>query len=780
MSKDKTPGNAPSDAEVDYRSNLMEQQRAYDEFMNGQRNTQAIMDSLPAAKNIHNFDLNMFSSPGTLASSIAKLESITIKGSTRFLYETSTQGTEARRGVQVINENVGSMAVFAADNVRLSLVKSMEKMLSTSVEDYNLFLSTYGSERIHLQYHIKGGVRNAKDVDRMIKGIDAVLRKNGMPVIRGGKGTTFSVNIARYLHRNGSKMPPEMRSILHDIGKQSANIKILKGRTTRLRAIRRFGFLKMRRYLQQTEAGYGAVFMLLLIRRSKSLIKNGLRAIKMVGRFTHWMALKAAKLAAMVEAHAVSSSIGQAVFATPVGQTIANVSQKGRRVANKGSRMMSRFGDARLRVKDFMRDPFHLKARGRAAGRRLADSAADRLSRTFLGKPIRFTSRLIFHPIRWIKNLIGTMISTVATVTSTVISVLLLMALALFGVCLIGFLLFTAASYLIALFDFSSTDEEIRKAALNQIRTCYEEQSRDIAQTRASYRKTNIYYNSVKDYALYNEHPPYAEFTETTNSVEMLSMATVYFNFDLEKAGKDKVCRYIEKLYNGSHETSIIPYTYTTVDANGNKISYTDADITLTTYYFPALFDCELKNKLGTISGTDVTEQVWNYFMSAGFTEEAAAGIMGNFYQESGCDPTCDGGAAAGICMFEKNTGYFGEMQAYAASKGKPWTDLQCQLDFMMMSLPSTFNQYTGIGIHYYDNGEWCWWPTPYSFEQFKQITDIDLATEMFERVYERASIPRMERRIEAAHNYYRMYKGTYSEELEEESENAPETESAS
>lgn len=287
MSKDKTPGNAPSDAEVDYRSNLMEQQRAYDEFMNGQRNTQAIMDSLPAAKNIHNFDLNMFSSPGTLGSSIAKLESITIKGSTRFLYETSTQGTEARRGVQVINENVGSMAVFAADNVRLSLVKSMEKTLSTSVEDYNLFLSTYGSERIHLQYHIKGGVRNAKDVDRMIKGIDAVLRKNGMPVIRGGKGTTFSVNIARYLHRNGSKMPPEMRSILHDIGKQSANIKILKGRTTRLRAIRRFGFLKMRRYLQQTEAGYGAVFMLLLIRRSKSLIKNGLRAIKMVGRFAH-------------------------------------------------------------------------------------------------------------------------------------------------------------------------------------------------------------------------------------------------------------------------------------------------------------------------------------------------------------------------------------------------------------------------------------------------------------------------------------------------------------
>ena len=59
------------------------------------------------------------------------------------------------------------------------------------------------------------------------------------------------------------------------------------------------------------------------------------------------------------------------------------------------------------------------------------------------------------------------------------------------------------------------------------------------------------------------------------------------------------------------------------------------------------------------LTGGNVEEQVWNYFRSIGFSEEATAGIMGNFYQESGTDPTVDGGAAAGICMFEKSTGCF-------------------------------------------------------------------------------------------------------------------------
>ena len=106
------------------------------------------------------------------------------------------------------------------------------------------------------------------------------------------------------------------------------------------------------------------------------------------------------------------------------------------------------------------------------------------------------------------------------------------------------------------------------------------------------------------------------------------------------------------------------------------------------------------------LTGGTVEEQVWNYFRSIGFSEEATAGIMGNFYQESGTDPTVDGGAAAGICMFEKSTGCFSEYVAYANSKGKEWTDLQSQLEYLMKQLPSTFNTYTGLQPYYYNTGE--------------------------------------------------------------------------
>ena len=160
------------------------------------------------------------------------------------------------------------------------------------------------------------------------------------------------------------------------------------------------------------------------------------------------------------------------------------------------------------------------------------------------------------------------------------------------------------------------------------------------------------------------------------------------------------------------------------------------------------------------LTGGTVEEQVWNYFRSIGFSEEATAGIMGNFYQESGTDPTVDGGAAAGICMFEKSTGCFSEYVEYAKSKGKEWTDLQSQLEYLMKQLPSTFNTYTGLQPYYYNTGEWCWWPEEMTVDEFKTITDVDKATEIFERVYERASLPMMERRKSAAHDYYNLYHG--------------------
>lgn len=280
------------------------------------------------------------------------------------------------------------------------------------------------------------------------------------------------------------------------------------------------------------------------------------------------------------------------------------------------------------------------------------------------------------------------------------------------------------------------------------------------------YRNVTVTYKDVKDEEAYQENIPDYKFTETTNSAELLSMAMVYFDFDLEEAGKTSVTDYIRKLYNGSHTTSVATQTYTYWIDEDTVETYTDANVTLTTYYFNDLFSCKLKDNFGTLSGSNTAEQVWNYFISAGFTPEAAAGVMGNLYQESHLDPTAiqNGGAgpAAGICQMETYQNYnsrWGQMAKLAESRGKDWTDLSSQLDFMLSDMPSQFDAYTGKSPHYYPNGEWCWWPEKMTLESYKALTDVNKATEIFERVFERGSITRMSERFESANLYYDMYK---------------------
>jgi len=184
-------------------------------------------------------------------------------------------------------------------------------------------------------------------------------------------------------------------------------------------------------------------------------------------------------------------------------------------------------------------------------------------------------------------------------------------------------------------------------------------------------------------------------------------------------------------------------------------------------FSFAKIFSMKQTSTYGQISGNTVKEQVWNYLISAGFTEESAAAVMGNMEEESGVDPTSiqsnGAGPAAGICHWENyntKSGRWKQMYNFATSRGKDWTDLQSQLDYLMKELESTFETYTGRDPHYYATGEWCFWPTEMSSQEFQALTDIDLATEIFCRVFERPSKPRMNQRIESAHGYYDLYHG--------------------
>ena len=159
----------------------------------------------------------------------------------------------------------------------------------------------------------------------------------------------------------------------------------------------------------------------------------------------------------------------------------------------------------------------------------------------------------------------------------------------------------------------------------------------------------------------------------------------------------------------------------------------------------------------GTMTGNTVAEKLWSYFTSCGFSKTATAAIMGNAMGESSLDPTV-GTVAYGLFQFEMGTGNANGFYAYAASKGKDISDVQTQCEYLLKQLPGDFQNYTGHGVYTYDNGAQAWWPTAMTMEEWNALDDVDLQTEIFERVYERASIPAVERRQNYARQFYSQF----------------------
>ena len=156
---------------------------------------------------------------------------------------------------------------------------------------------------------------------------------------------------------------------------------------------------------------------------------------------------------------------------------------------------------------------------------------------------------------------------------------------------------------------------------------------------------------------------------------------------------------------------------------------------------------------------SDVAKSTWNYFTSAGYSKPATAGIMGNLYQESGMNPSSiqgnGAGPAAGIAQWENyntKSSRWKSLNDYAASKGKPWTDLGSQLEFIDSELK-------GLGSFWrlQSNMEKAG-TTGTSYEEWKKSSNVETATRQFEGAFERAGIPAMDNRIKAANSYYATY----------------------
>ncbi|MCI8759940.1 MAG: hypothetical protein HFJ34_02250 [Clostridia bacterium] len=168
----------------------------------------------------------------------------------------------------------------------------------------------------------------------------------------------------------------------------------------------------------------------------------------------------------------------------------------------------------------------------------------------------------------------------------------------------------------------------------------------------------------------------------------------------------------------------------------------------------------ELTSLNPNICGGDVEEKVWYTLRNLGYSEYAVAGVMGNIYGESGFDPAAiekKTGEGHGLCQWS-----FGRKDclfSYAQSKGKDWSDVDIQIEFLIAEItlprqgdavPYTEHQFFAKYAHYR--------------EEWTNATNVEDATRAFCLGFERCSetdyIESSQKRIDAAQGYYNQYKG--------------------
>ena len=168
----------------------------------------------------------------------------------------------------------------------------------------------------------------------------------------------------------------------------------------------------------------------------------------------------------------------------------------------------------------------------------------------------------------------------------------------------------------------------------------------------------------------------------------------------------------------------------------------------------------------GASSSTLTTREqaIWAYFKKKGYSDAATAAIMGNLQVESGLNPAqfqYGGGPGRGLAQWECTGTRFTNLVNFAKQRGnKDWKDLDSQLEFINKELSGLSSAYWKESAKGMMNVQ----AKGTTFEQFKNSTDVPMATRQFEGAYERAGKPNIEVRIQHAINFYNKYSGhTYS-----------------
>lgn len=497
-------------------------------------------------------------------------------------------------------------------------------------------------------------------------------------------------------------------------------------------------------------------------------------------------------------------------------------SKKSKVVADAMQKASAKDVNAIRFAKKFGKNRFHGSSRFRRYGERMTTKATSSIAKKGTAKGVKSASKASLTTVKVLGKAAKAVVTTISGIVNGLLAggPVVVMAAVVLAVIVIVFTMIGLfqANYSIDDTKIESTQKLVAQQYVDVLDRCYTKyrNSLESIMSLSGYETINISYKNEKNDSIYETYENTVGMVPADNNIkECLSMMSILFDFDLESYDMDGsdlqeevsandmdnlavfmennglrpsdyrgnyqrlIRSYLIALFNGSHETTQrveITYCQGCVEVNtgiegadsyyicpGHRHLY----VTVTTYYFDKLFSCRLKQNSDISSslnviGSNNVEKVWNGLISAGYTEEAAAGVIGNLMWESGGGPSdiklnAVESNGEGIGMVQWSYGRKASFLNYLSSKGESWPNqnIELQLEYMLYEL---------------EHGQWLHSSITYEYgvdavvglETFKHCTDVDRATTYFCACFERCHYndAHLDTRIQWAKNVYNSYHG--------------------
>lgn len=492
-----------------------------------------------------------------------------------FLWRISGGQTSTGRGIKETEENVMPFIQMAVDTTKRTLATSiagnmhMDKDFQKACE---ILKAQLGEDKTLFSVDTSRAM-TTDDFKKLQKGLQKYLKDKNIGIF-SSKPKVLEFEINRAI--KSGRLTIEEGQAAKVLNRRLGEIRGLSGKSNLFHLLR-FGRRKLHKYGRQ-ESTLNAMFMTgALLRHTKNVIQN----ILTIAQNVKFLVKNAAKLVSLAAAKA-SIKLSKTKLAKKVKEKLPDSVKKKHAERQKKKRerreKKARRKKRRREYKDFIDKVIDkVPHPARFVKNKIQHAKASVISFLTRGKynPLRLLGKA-FNAANRIKNMIIMAVSLVVLVYFIILIILL-------------FLTSVGAKY-----SVESNSDKINEFCLKKIETLYKEQQKSLASynENGAYRHVKIKKVDKKSNSMYNDD---LGFTETTNTAEMMAMAQVYFDFDLDDASEEDIGAYLSGLYSGSHTMDIKEKDHYTKDKDGKRVlDYTDAEITVTTYYFDDLFDCVL------------------------------------------------------------------------------------------------------------------------------------------------------------------------------------------